>query len=150
MKKNEDKDLTKNLNSIKSEKLKELNKELEAAQERIKFNKLHPYDFSHLSHYLSFEKWFWQDALLILSGADITGADVNWDGYENYAGVHIDLPSINNVSFLKTSLPDYDLPIDSNIEGWEDQIAEKKLQINTLTHKLRHLYEHRKNSAIAK
>ena len=94
-------------------------------QERIKFNKLNPYDFSDLSRYLSFEKWFWKDALLILSGANVTGAHVNWDGYENFAGVHIDLPSINNVSFLKTSLPDYDLPIDSNIEGWEDQIEEK-------------------------
>lgn len=129
--------------------LKKVKTEFAEFQKRISERKENPYRDSDINTYLEYETWFWKDALIILAGGNLVGADINWDGYFNFAGVHIDSPVVNNIAFLDLSISDhYDLPIDEDIKGWEDVQNEKRKQINTLSNNLDYLYKHWKNSLI--
>jgi len=72
--------------------------------------KNNPYCYSCLSERLTLETWSQEEGLLILASIDPLGADVNWDGYENYMGVHIDSVKLINATLLEDDGDHYDLP----------------------------------------
>jgi len=89
-------------------------------EERLK-RKNNPYHYSCLSERLTLETWSQEEGLLILASIDPLGADVNWDGYENYMGVHIDSVKLINATLLEDDGDHYDLPHDLSEEEAKDK-----------------------------
>jgi hypothetical protein len=114
----------------------------EKYQQIIKDN---PYSISALNKYLGLETWVFKDGLLLLTGINPIGAEVEWNGYENYNGVWIDQPVIRNADFLDPNLPDYTTPTDfsymedkNHFKGDKD-IEEKISLLKRLGDKLQYL-----------
>lgn len=138
----------KTISPLKKQFHEKLLNDLQAAEARLLEIKKDPYKFSKLASYFRLETWRWKDALLLLAGAYPTGALVNWNGYENFMGVHIDVPQIINVAFIDASLPSYEVPEDYEFNGDEeyfkgDEIIELKIrELRELQYRLEFLYNH--------
>lgn len=132
----------------KEAKLKELAISLGTIEKRILEVKAAPYKYSELLDYFKLETWDWHDALLLLAGAYPTGAKLNWDGYDNFLGVHIDTPEVTNVAFIDGRLPDYDVPENYEYAGNEDYsecdktIEIKIRELRALQFRVEFLYKH--------
>ncbi len=132
--------------------LEKLKKEFEQCKANLERMALTPYAFNRLDILLSFDSWQWSDGLLLLVGGDPKGADIDWDGYENYCGVYIDSPKVSNIEFLDCRLPRYDVPYDysygddKNYFRGDKTIEQKIREINILNCRLGELYAHWKNA----
>jgi len=135
----------------KEEKLAE---KIEASVETLKQWGLNPYSFSRLEKYLSFDSWFWKDGLLLLAGASPDGANINWNGYADILGGHINRPEINDVDFLDCSWGDAEIPASFEFGGDEnyfkgDEMVEDKIKHkNLIESRLGNIYEHWINALI--
>ncbi|MCH8080096.1 MAG: hypothetical protein IIA06_10030 [Proteobacteria bacterium] len=78
-------------------------------EEQKKIRKANPYKFSDLQKWLALETWKPSDGLLIINNIDPTGAEVNWEGFENYMGVHIQGVKLANAAFFDDDWDYYDL-----------------------------------------
>ena len=112
-----------------------------------------PYLLSTLPEALALETWDYRHALLLIVGIEQSAAEVEWLGYENYAGVWIEDPTINNASFLDATLPDYTVPTDfSNKEDKDyfkgDKHIEEKIKLlKDANVRLRYLFKHWESAA---
>jgi len=76
-----------------------------------------PYDYSSLSEWLKHDTWKQNDGLLIMLGIEPTGAEVNWNGYENYLGIPIEKAQLINAELFKDTNDEYSFP--HNLEAQE-------------------------------
>ncbi len=129
-----------------------LSRDLEAVQKRLLETENDPYKYSDLSNYFSLETWYWRDALLLLAGAEPTGAKVDWDGYNNFLNVHIDSPNVVDLGFLDGRLPDYSVPNeyecgkDKNYFKGDEAVETKVCELRNLKYRLDFLYKHWKSA----
>ena len=68
--------------------------------EIIRVRNTDPYSLSDLPEWLEHDTWKVKDALLLMADISPTGAEVNWDGYENLFEVWIDAVQIINAQPL--------------------------------------------------
>jgi len=79
-------------------------------EEAKKLRESNPYKFSELRAWLKLDTWKQNDGLLLITGIEPQGADVNWEGYKNYMGVHIEGTQLINACLLDDAEDYYDLP----------------------------------------
>ncbi len=105
-----------------------------------------PYSFSSLEEWLEHDTWSNNDALLIIIGIEPTGADVNWDGFENVNGIHVNIAKLVNASFFDDIYDSYIDPhyiSEDELKEWGytdietiDQLAQRREKILAYSSKL--------------
>ena len=122
----------------------EIRKSIERHEKRIKtFENRRPdeeaYDSSELAGWLELGAWTPKEAVCLICDIDPTGADISWAGYDNYAGVFVPKPKINNVGFLREDGDLYVVPrrlqlkgrkVTSEFDSGDDTIDYKNYRIS--------------------
>jgi hypothetical protein len=132
---------------IKEKRIKEFTKSMEETKAFLERKKMNPYSFSSLGTYLTLDSWSWKDGLLLLAGGDPDYADINWEGYDNYMGVHIDQPKVNDMGFLDCRWGDADTPSSYELGDNEDyfrgdEMVERKIEhLGLIESRLRRIYQ---------
>ena len=76
-----------------------------------------PYDQSRLKDWLATDSWSAQEAVCLLSDVDPTGAVINWGGFTNTYGGHVDSPKIEHGQLLSEGT---DLAFSESADRWLD------------------------------